>query len=266
MKLNSFLLILASMLSLFLASCTTTEQIAPTKNAADTTLIKAMQSVSTHTKNDRYLEDLKKKYTENKDDLIPALRYARALRETNKQKAAKKILAPFSSQKEASPITLNEFAEILLDLHLYTEAEGIAKKSVKKDPDYAYSQHILGTALEAQEKHAEAEKAFRAALKNWYGNKVPVLNNLALSLMAQEKLDEAAEVLKEAKDLDADNRQIERNLRIISALQETEYEFHGDGQKLKEPPVPISKPEKTDKEEIEPAKTEAETTQETTES
>ena len=74
------------------------------------------------------------------------------------------------------------------------------------------------------------------------------------------------QVLKEAKDLDADNRQIERNLRIISALQETEYEFHGDGQKLKEPPVPISKPEKTDKEEIEPAKTEAETTQETTES
>ena len=81
--------------------------------------------------------------------------------------------------------------------------------------------HMLGIALDAQGEHQPAEDAFRKGLEFWQGDPAPILNNLGLNLAAQGFLDEAAEVLRKALATSPNREEIERNLRIVSALRES---------------------------------------------
>ena len=75
--------------------------------------------------------------------------------------------------------------------------------------------------MDAQGKHPEAERAFRKALDYWQGDPTTVMNNLALNLASQEFLDEAIEILNKAKAISPDRIEVERNLRIVMALQQS---------------------------------------------
>jgi len=69
--------------------------------------------------------------------------------------------------------------------------------------------------------HEEAERAFRKALDLWEGDPTSIMNNLALNLASQGHLDEAAEILQKARDVSPNRTEIERNLRIVTALQQS---------------------------------------------
>ena len=131
------------------------------------------------------------------------------------------ILEPFIKDPNA-PVALKlEYSAIQLEAGRYEVAERTARDVIKQDPTSGFAYHVLGTALDAQGLHQSSEEAFRKALDNWTGDPVPVMNNLALSLTAQEKLEEAHEILLQAKEADPTRLEIERNLRIVNALRET---------------------------------------------
>jgi Flp pilus assembly protein TadD len=92
----------------------------------------------------------------------------------------------------------------------------------------------MGTALDAQGRHQDAEVAFREGVDNWQGDPAPILNNLALNLASQGRLEQSLEILRKAKKISPHRIEIERNLRIISTLQETAGPT---------PPAPRIKPE-----------------------
>jgi outer membrane biosynthesis protein TonB len=72
------------------------------------------------------------------------------------------------------------------------------------------------------------------------------MNNLALNLASQNKLDQAIDMLKKAKEISPGRVEIERNLRIVSTLQEGADDFiikqeQAKNEAAKSAPVPKTK-------------------------
>ena len=221
--LRSFLLISSGVLALGLTACQTAST-PPSMNEAemvDRALIRAADQVAAQGITQDSLQILEKVYKRNPQDPEGAVRYARALRETGDATKAAIVLKPFAEDPNTSPVLKMEYAAVQLEAGRYEIAEETARTALKQEPESGYGYHLLGTAQAAQGLHEDAEQSFRKALANWTGDPVPVMNNLALSLAAQHKLDEAVDILEQAKEADPSRVEIERNLRIVKALQET---------------------------------------------
>lgn len=162
-----------------------------------------------------------KLYNKDPENAENALKYAAALREADYANRAAGILQPFANDSKSLPGIKTEFAAIQLAQGNNETAERYAQKAVLQNPEDAKAFHYLGIALDAQGKHPEAERAFRKALALWQGNATPVMNNLALNLSTQGQLDEATQILEEAKKLSPDRIEVERNLRIVRALRQS---------------------------------------------
>ncbi len=171
-----------------------------------------------------------------------AARYAKALRESGDVSRAKSILQPFGKKKTVPTLVSTELAAQNLELGRFKEAETAARKAVKTDAGNYRAYHLLGIALDAQQKHEDAEVAFRKALEIWQGDNIPVMNNLALNLAAQGYTDRALDILYKARETDPRRKEIERNIRIIRTLNETatDKSYLGDAAPK---PVPEVKPE-----------------------
>ncbi len=154
-----------------------------------------------------------------KDPLITA-RYAKALRESGDLKKALSVLQPVLKQKSVPTLAFTEMAAIDLETADFINAENFARRAIKVDNKNFRAWHVLGIALDAQTKHAEGQMAFEKALELWQGDKVPVMNNLALNLAAQGYTDKALNMLYDAQKEDPDRVEIERNIRIIRTLNE----------------------------------------------
>ena len=167
------------------------------------------------------LPTLERMYKANSNSQSAALRYATALQDAGRSNRALLVLSPFVDEgtaKSNAPL-LTEYASIQAALGNYDAAVSTAQKAVAADPQNGTAFHVLGIALDAQGNHPEAEQAFRQALAHWQGNQAPVLNNLGLNLAAQGFIDEAVDTLNQAVALAPDRPEIERNLRIVVALQ-----------------------------------------------
>lgn len=160
-------------------------------------------------------------YNKDPENAESALKYAAALREEGYANRAAGILQPFAYNAKSLPGVKTEFAAIQLAQGNNETAERYAQKAVLQNPEDAKAFHYLGIALDAQGKHPEAERAFRKALSLWQGNATPVMNNLALNLSTQGQLEEATQILEEAKKLSPDRVEVERNLRIVRALRQS---------------------------------------------
>lgn len=173
-------------------------------------------------------------YKRNPKDEFAAGRYSKALRESGDLKKAETVLKPFLKGKAPSTLTYTEMGALELETGDFKSAESYARKAIKADNGNYRGWHILGISLDAQQKHPEAETAFRKALSLWQGDSVPVMNNLALNLAAQGYTDKALEMLYAAKEKDPDRTEIERNIRIIRTLNEpSEYDLKARGKKPK---------------------------------
>jgi len=165
---------------------------------------------------------LERVYKRNSEDSGAAMNYARALRKEGYLKRASLVLEPFAIDPDASTAVKAEFSAIELALGNNKSAERYAQQAVLKDPGNYKAYHFLGVALDAQGKHDVAERAFRKGLELWQSDPTSIMNNLALNLTSQGYFDEAAEILEQAKIISPDVIEVERNLRIVRALQQSE--------------------------------------------
>jgi len=222
-----------------LAACTTT---APGHDQRMAKVNAALQNYSAEKSTPESLAALEQSYKRSSGDSAVALRYAHALRQQNYFNRAGLILEPFASGKDVNdPAILIEYASILASLGSYKESEEYARKAVIAAPESGQAYHVLGIALDAQGHHPQAQVAFEKGLERWEGNPSAILNNIGLNLAAQGFLDEALETLRKAMDTAPDRMEIERNIRIVSALQ---YQPPVEGTRLV--PKPPRKPEKPD--------------------
>ena len=170
----------------------------------------------------RSLKTLEKRYKSNSENEIAATEYAYALRKEGMLTRAQTILEPFAKSKDTSAPTKTEYAKVLLEQGKTKESESYAQQAVLADDKYDRAYHVLGVALDAQGMHEEAERAFRKGLELWEGDPTTIMNNLALNLASQNQLEEASEILYKAQALSPERVEIERNIRIINALKQSQ--------------------------------------------
>lgn len=181
---------------------------------------------------------LEQVYNRNQDDPAVATSFGQALREDEQFTRARQVLYPFTEGKNAYPDAVMELAMVQLSLGQYKEAELTSRKAVELDPNSGRAYLALGTALDAQNYHEQAEVAFRRGIEKWKGDPAPIMNNLALNLASQNKLDQAIDMLKKAKEISPNRIELERNLRIVSTLKEGADDFTIKQEQAKKQPAP----------------------------
>ncbi len=213
-------LILSALSCFALSSCGLTMSDTEQNDRISTAIENAANTAMDKGQTKENLILLEKVYKRNPNDPKAAVQYASALRKNGYLYKAETVLSPFANDETADIAPLIEFAHVQMERGNYSTAESYARRAVKKDDTSSSAYHALAIALDAQGNHAPAEAAFRRALESWQGDPVPVMNNLALNLAAQERVEESIAILKRAKDMAPQRREIERNLRIIKTLNE----------------------------------------------
>jgi len=208
--------------ALILSACETSGAVPYGHNDTYKNQIDTAISKSTKPKAEAPLSVLERRYNRRQDNLEAAVNYAAALRRNDYINRAEIILKPFiEGSEDTSSTAKSEYAAIMLAKGNYDDAEKFAKQAIKDDKTNFRAFQRLGIALDTKAMHEEAERAFRKALELWEGDPTSIMNNLALNLASQKKLDEAADILQKAKTLSPERTEIERNLRIITALQQS---------------------------------------------
>ena len=211
---------------LALSACGTTANTAGSAAArpagsVDSAIEKALNQAEAAGDTQQSLVLLEQVYQRNPNNAVVATRFARALREDEQLNKARLVLSKHVSGDDVDTETVTEMAMVHLGLGQYKEAEKYAREAVVLNDKNGRAYLALGTALDAQNYHEQAEVAFRRGLDNWKGDPAPILNNLALNLASQGHLEESLGVLDKARKLSPRRTEIERNYRIISTLQET---------------------------------------------
>lgn len=164
-----------------------------------------------------------KAYKENPKDAEVALNYATALRMAGRETQAKIVLQDFSSNPKASAAILNETARIALSEGQYKKALATSKNATQLYADNAESWNVLGLSHDALDNLKEAEAAYKKSIELGPRDKASVLNNLALNLTLQEKLDQALPLIEEALKLEPGRRELKRNRAMIRAMHTQVY-------------------------------------------
>ena len=137
-------------------------------------------------------------YRTNPKNVSAAMAYAQLLRRVNMAEQADLILKPFAiNPLYANEDVLVEYAKLKLQQGDFESAQIFAQEAytLNQSPK---SQMVLGVAVDAQGHHQASENHFRQALEKANMDidlKNAILNNLALSLIAQNKEAEAQSIL-----------------------------------------------------------------------
>ncbi|MFA5593615.1 MAG: tetratricopeptide repeat protein [Micavibrio sp.] len=230
---RTIILLSASMAVLATAACSSTAAVTDAKNMSnpaaasrvDAILERAARDAKASGSKAETVVLLEQLYERNKDDPAIATGYAQALREDEQFTRARQIVQPYAQGKEAYPDAVTELAMIQLSLGQYQQAEQTAERAIELDPYSGRAFLALGTALDAQNRHDKAEAAFRQGIDKWKGDPAPIMNNLALNLASQNKLEQSIAMLEKAREISPHRMEIERNLRIIRTLQEGADDF-----------------------------------------
>ncbi len=223
-SISKTILSLGSCVFLFACQAHTGDSSALKSNTSriDSALQRAANSAAITGDRQQSLAYLEKIYKRNSSDINAVISYVTALREADYLNQANLVLTPFANDPKSPSAAKTEYAALQLALGNYDLAEQYAKKAVIQNEKDARAFHYLGIALDAREMHVEAERAFRKALDHWQGNPTSIMNNLALNLASQGFFQEAVEILRKAQAISPGKLEIERNLRIVTALQQSE--------------------------------------------
>lgn len=207
-----------------LAGCMTTsgpaDSAGPDMDRLNKALNKAAMSAAARGEPGQSLAYLEKAYKRQPDNIDSARAYAAALRHHNHLLKASKVLQPLAGQA-ASPSTLkSEYAGILLAQGRYEEAERYALKAISQDDRNAQAYHFLGIASDALGEHVKAERAYLKGLDLWQGDTSSIMNNLALNMALQGRLEQANDLLVRAHLTAPQRPDIENNLDIVQRLRQ----------------------------------------------
>lgn len=198
---------------------------------------------------DENLMYLASAHEHNPLDASVAASYAKALRLHNHLDQALSVLTPFTMRKTVSAYILSEYSALQILNGNYAAAEKYALQAVESEQDNYEAVHYLAIAQDLQGKHSSAYEYFNLALENWnMGKPTPVLNNLALNLALQGRLEEAVKMISNAASLGPHRLDVENNFRVIHGLKNAKRNAAYYAPKSKEhasnqlPPVPSKKP------------------------
>lgn len=206
----------------------------PSYTSANTVVDRAVEKALKKAKNPQErLALLGQMHGREPENVSVAMSYARALREDEQINKSFRVLEPLTKVAETDSDLLTEMAMTELALGEFKNAELTAQRATEINEKNGRAYLAMGTAMDAQAKHQDAEIAFRQGLEYWKGDPAPLLNNLALNLASQGRLEQALKILTKARDASPQRMEIERNYRIISTLLETAGT---------PPPAPSAKP------------------------
>lgn len=224
-----FGLVLVSTSVLALTACATSDNANLSNregaNRVDSILERAARDARASGNTIETISILEQVHARKPDDAAVATSLGQALREDEQLNRARQVLLPFTEGKKPYPDAVIELAMVQLALGQYKEAELTSRRAVELDPESGRGYLALGTALDAQNYHEQAEVAFRRGIDKWKGDPAPIMNNLALNLASQNKLDQAIDMLKKAKEISPNRVELERNLRIVTTLREGADDF-----------------------------------------
>ncbi|MEM7651493.1 MAG: tetratricopeptide repeat protein, partial [Pseudomonadota bacterium] len=204
-----------------LAGCQTAQSVDNElrTSSVDSAVERSVNYARTPGKSAAYLERV---YKKNPGSPEAAADYTAALRDAGHLDRALAVIEPFAKDENASSLVTSEYAAVHLADGNYEAAEKYAQKAVVADEANFKAFHRLGIALDAQGMHPEAERAYRKGLELWQGDPTTIMNNLALNLASQGYLTESVEILRKAQKVAPNRTEIERNLRIVTALQQAD--------------------------------------------
>jgi len=182
----------------------------------------ALESVNADIKRGE-LSSAEKTYRAAPGNAQGALSYAKLLRKVNMAEQADMILKPFViNPKTATNEIFLEYAKLKAQLGDFKAAQALAEEAMMIS-DTARSRMVLGIAVDAQGHHQAAENHFRAGLVKVGMDmdlKNSLLNNLALSLIGQDKMSAARQVLSEIQPSQSHLRQgtVNQNKKLAEKL------------------------------------------------
>lgn len=156
----------------------------------------------------------------NNPDYI--LQYARGLRRAGRTNDAQLVIrTPAKSPKATEPL-LTECAMVLVSSGMYDEALGFAQQAVEKNEKSPDSHHALALALSGLGKNVDAEMQFKRALRLWPDGRdqTPVINNLAMSQLAQGKVNEAKATMALATGEALASATYQNNRALLGTLED----------------------------------------------
>ncbi len=235
LKKNASVLVLTVSVCALLGACKTAQSVDAQGETTHTASIDSAitRAAAYNTKPARSLSYLERAYKKSPTDETLAIEYATALRAADELAKAELLLNPYIKKETPSSAAFSEYSAIQLAKGQYEAAEKHAQNAILADDANFKAYHRLGIALDAQGQHVPAERAYRKGLDLWQGDPTTIMNNLALNLATQGYLDESAEILRKAQAVSPNRDEIERNLRIVTALQQA------DGAQV---PKPTKKP------------------------
>lgn len=224
LKKNASLALLASVV--LLAGCATSAGTSHNKTATPTRVADAMASAARDASGSgRLSESLainQKLYRTDPNNPNYILAYGRDLRRAGKLDDARLVVRTPALSATATAPLLTEAAMVLVTQGNYTEGLDFAEKAVAKQvtsPD-AYQAQAL--ALSGLNRHAEAEAAFTKALTLWpqMRDKTAIINNLAMSQVAQGKISDANTTMTLATGQALGNAVYQNNRAFLSSLRD----------------------------------------------
>ena len=203
-----------------LSACTFSPSHTTQKQTQKSSIDAALERIAAQKYGSGSLAYLETVYKRNTNNVEAALAYAKALRKAGYAETAARTLTPFVGLAQANNNALSEYAASQIILGQYQRAERYAARAYQANEKNYEALHYLAIAQDMLGQHAQAEKNFQRALKNWNnGSPVPVMNNLALNLALQGKVEPAIAMITKAVSLAPQRRDVENNLRTIYALR-----------------------------------------------
>lgn len=135
-------------------------------------------------------------------NMYAAIAYSQLLRKVKMVEQADLIMAPFVLKANRPKLdAVLEYAKIKIEQGDFMGAQNHVQ-GLLADDDGAHTRLVLGVAVDAQGHHQAAENHFKKGLEylsdsHDYKLRNALMNNLALSLLAQDKVGEAENVIKD---------------------------------------------------------------------
>ncbi|HEY8962991.1 MAG TPA: tetratricopeptide repeat protein [Alphaproteobacteria bacterium] len=150
------------------------------------------------------------------------LNYARALRYAGRIDDAKLVIRTPAKGPRATEPMMTEAAMILISAGEYDEALEFAQMAVEKNKKSADAHHALALALSGLEKYEAAQLQFQETVKIWPEGRdqTSVINNLAMSLAAQGKIEEARTAMAMATGEALRSATYQNNRSLLEAIKD----------------------------------------------
>ncbi len=161
--------------------------------------------------------------SETPKEVQTALAEARKLKSTGKSKEAMAYLKKAGEAHPGQRALGVEHGLMALELGQPKQAQQILAKTAPADAKDWRALSGLGIAHASQGQQADAQRYFKQALEI-EPNNATVLNNLAMSLILDRKVDEAEPLLRKASAVTGAKPEVARNLALAQSLKAQQVE------------------------------------------